>query len=285
MTSVLLLIAATCLWGVSSAAMSRVEGAPTAVSLAALGGGIALLCFARATGGSARRTFSEAPRLYVRLGVLEAANLILFAAALRIGPLPIVVALHLTTPLLLIGAQIVRGTRRGGAVVALEVGLVAVAILLASSAGPGDARDQLRTIVGCALALASAVCVAVLVSTVAKEARSRTTPTSAGLQLVFAGLLSSVLLVADPPTWAGAAQMVVIGVFLLGPGFALYWAALRVLDATTASIIGLNEAVVASIIGAAMLHGRVTVGAVVAAALVLSAVAMEQYSQRAWRVR
>ncbi|MFE6925288.1 DMT family transporter [Nocardia sp. NPDC057663] len=280
MSSVMLLLAATCMWGMSSASMSLIEGAPTAVPLAALSGGAALLCFALVTGGSAWRTFADAPYLYIRLGVLEAMNLILFAAALRIGPLPIVVALHLTTPLLLIGIQVVRGVRRCDVVLTLELGLVAVAICLASSASSGDSEDRVRTIVGCVLALASAVCVAVLVSTVAKEARARTTPTSAGLQLIFAGLLSSALIAVDPPTSAGAGHMVLVGVLFLGPGFALYWAALRSLDATTASIIGLNEAVVASILGAVLLSGRVSVSAFVAGVLVLSAVATEQWSQR-----
>ncbi|MEU3011252.1 EamA family transporter [Nocardia asteroides] len=260
--------------------MSFIDGAATAVALAALGGGAALLTFAHFTGTATWRTFTTAPSLYFRLGVLEATNLILFAAALRIGPLPIVVALHLTTPLLLIGAQVLRGARRANAALMVELGLVVVAIGLASSGRSGGHEDRLYAAFGCLLALGSAMCVAILVTTVAREARARTTPASAGLQLILAGLLSSVLVVAEPPTLAGAVQMVVVGVLFLGPGFALYWAALRRVDATTASILGLNEAVIASVVGAVLLNGRISVAAFAAGLLVLSAVAMEQWSQR-----
>ncbi|WP_330249300.1 hypothetical protein OG874_23495 [Nocardia sp. NBC_00565] len=59
------------------------------------------------------------------------------------------------------------------------------------------------------------------------------------------------------------------------PGFACYWWALRDLDAPTAGIVGLNEAVVASVVGVAVAGSDITVATLVAAALVLTAVGLE----------
>lgn len=70
-------------------------------------------------------------------------------------------------------------------------------------------------------------------------------------------------------------MLIVIGFALLGPGFALYWRALRGLDATAAGILGLNEALVASVLGAVLFASAFTAATVIAALLVGAAVALE----------
>lgn len=46
------------------------------------------------------------PSLYAKLGALEAINLALYVGALQLGPLPVMVALHLMSPVILIGATL-----------------------------------------------------------------------------------------------------------------------------------------------------------------------------------
>ncbi|WP_156747643.1 hypothetical protein, partial [Nocardia sp. 852002-51244_SCH5132740] len=105
-----LMVAVTCLWGTSSALLATLA-APTTAGLVALGGAVPLLIWARLRGQHPWATLTAHPALYFRLGGLEAANLALYVAALRMGPLPVVVALHLTAPVLIIAAALVRGRR------------------------------------------------------------------------------------------------------------------------------------------------------------------------------
>ncbi|MGW5309850.1 EamA family transporter [Nocardia thailandica] len=263
----------------SSATLSAVDGALTSSALVAGAGGLTLLGF----GGLARqrplRVFAESPWLYVRLGALEAANLVLFVGALAIGPLPVVVALHLMAPLLLLAREIVRRRRQPSALVFVEFVLVGAAIALAG-AGEPEVGGATQAVLGCVLAIGSAVCVATLVSSIARESAQRATLSSAGWQLVCAGVAGSVLIFAQPPSFPTAGVLVGVGALLLGPGFALYWLGLRGLDATAAGVLGLNEAVFAAIAGALFTGTRITPAAIVAGALVLAAVVLEQRSRR-----
>ena len=250
---VALMIAVTCLWGTSSALLAAMA-APATAGLAALGGAVPLLLSARLRGQRPWATLTAHPALYIRLGALEAANLALYVAALRVGPLPVVVALHLTAPVLIIAAAIwlVTGYHSGPV------------------AGP--------VVAGCGLALGSAACVAMLVSVIARQPGPNHTTTSAALQLLLGGVASSPLLALDPPSVPVAAALAVVGATLLGPGFALYWQALRWLDAGTASVIGLNEAVVATLLAAAYTHTLPAWPTAAAGVLILIAVGLEQRS-------
>ncbi|GGN94369.1 hypothetical protein GCM10011610_57250 [Nocardia rhizosphaerihabitans] len=268
------MLGATLLWGTSSAALAAVDGALTSSALVAAAGGATLLTVAAVRGQRPLRVFAETPWLYVQLGALEAANLLLFVAALKCGPLPVVVPLHLTAPLLLLGAAIVRGQRSMSALVGVEFLLVAVAIVVA--AGGSTDIGTGRAVLGCVLAVGSAICVALLVSLIARESAQRPTVASAGWQLAIASVLGAVLIASDPPNASVVWSMVLIGALLLGPGFVLYWLGLRHLDATTASILGLNEAVFAAVVGALFTNTPITLGAVVAGVLVLSALLLRE---------
>ncbi|MFR9753924.1 hypothetical protein ACL02S_23195 [Nocardia sp. 004] len=214
------------------------------------------------------------------MGLLEAVNLVTFVIALRLGPLPVVVALHLTAPVLLIVAKVVAGRRKVGTVLITELVLVIAAIVLIAI-GNADSAGGARIAIACVLALVSAGCVAALISMVAAHSGGRDPIASAGLQLATAALLGLPLLGMTLPSAAEAAQLAVIGAGLLGPGFACYWWALQVVDAPTAGIIGLNEAVAASVIGTVIGVAHLTVTTVTATILILTAVALEQRHRRA----
>nr|WP_246462064.1 EamA family transporter [Nocardia transvalensis] len=161
--------------------------------------------------------------------------------------------------------------------------LVAAAIWLVTGRHAAG-RDAGAAIAGCLLALGSAACVAALVSLIVRAAGPNHTITSAGLQLLVAGAASSPLLAFDPPRPTVAAELAAVGALLLGPGFALYWQALRWLDAATASIVGLNEAVVAALVGTVCTETRLTAATAAAGVLILLAVGLEQRSAPRRRV-
>ncbi|MGF6892959.1 drug/metabolite transporter (DMT)-like permease [Nocardia sp. GAS34] len=277
-----LMIAVTCLWGTSSALLAALA-APTTAGLVALGGAVPLLVSARLRGQHPWATLTAHPALYLELGLLEAANLALYVAALRIGPLPVVVALHLTAPVLIIAVALLRGRRAPTLPVLLELLLVAAAIWLVTGRHPGGTAAG-SAVAGCGLALGSAACVAMLVSVIARQPGPSHTTTSAGLQLLLGGAASSPLLALDPPSVPVAAELAAVGALLLGPGFALYWRALRWLDAATASVIGLNEAMVATLVGAVCTRSLPGSATAAAGVLILIAVGLEQRSAPRRRV-
>jgi drug/metabolite transporter (DMT)-like permease len=274
-SSIALLVVATTLWGTSAALIAVVASTKsTGAAVVAASGALTLLFMAGLRHDHPWRTFSASRSLYFKLGLLEGLNMVLYFAALRFGPLPVVVALHLTAPVLIITTQVVRRRRALNIVVIAELLLVDLAIWLVTARHP-EATTTFKSVAGCVLALGSASCVALLVTVVARESAERTTVTSAGLQLLLGSLLSSPLLAFGLPSLETTAWLVAIGALLFGPGFALYWRALKRIDATTASIIGLNEAVIATVVGALLTGRYFTISTIGAGALVLLAVALE----------
>ncbi|WP_067720163.1 DMT family transporter [Nocardia yamanashiensis] len=273
--SIGLLLAGTSLWGISSALIAAVARTGfTSAALVAAGGATAVLGVAVLRGDRPWRIFRDDWSLYLRLGVLEAVNLALYMAALRIGPLPMMVALHLSAPVLLIVARLATRRRSFSFAVAVELSLVAMAILLVSGRHPGTLSST-GVLLGCALSLSSAACVAALITVVAGASRGRGSVASAGLQLATAAVLGLPLLLIAPPEGPASLALIAIGAGFLGPGFVCYWWALRTVDAPTAGIVGLNEAVSASIVGAAVTGSQLTPAVLGAGALVLLAIGLE----------
>jgi drug/metabolite transporter (DMT)-like permease len=273
--SVVLLLAATSCWGASSAvlaheATSLAAGAP----IVAAGGATLLSLVALARGRNPLRALRRQPRLYATLGALEAINLALYVGALRVGPLPVMVALHLTSPLFLIAVAIARRHRAPTALAGLELALVAGAIALVALAVP-DRSTTGDVLFGSALALGSAAAVAALISQVARAAPGQDPDVAAGLQLLLATVLTLPLALAASPAAATVGWLLLAGAGLLGPGFALYWRALGGLDAPVAGILGLNEAIVASLVGALAFGTQIRSPTLGAAALILATVALE----------
>lgn len=277
--STALLLVATTLWGASSAVLAKVgrAGGTGAVLLAAGGAATLILVVLAGPARSQARRTRAVPRLPANLlliGLLEALNLELYAAALALGPVPVVVALHLTSPVLLVGAAIMRGHRRPDGLVVLQTLLMAggIALLgLQPAERVGDAP-----LLAAALAIGSAVAVAALITAVAKLAPATNPDVAAAAQLTIATMaIGPVLLFTALPDRHDATVLLAAGALFLGPGFAIYWRALRRLSAATAGILGLNEAVVATIFSFALFADTPTLASVIAGILVLAAIVLE----------
>ncbi|WP_280491981.1 hypothetical protein [Nocardia asiatica] len=271
------LVAATSLWGCFSAGLALV-GSGRAGPLVALGAAIPLLVIAAIGGGSPWREFSSHPRTFLRLGVLEAMNISLYAAALAIGPAPVVVALHLASPLLLLLLAVRAGERPMSVGVAVEFLLLIIAIMLVA-ARPGTEVRTGSAVLACVLALGSAAAVTALIILVTGESRQRDPAMSAGLQLAVAGLLTTPLLLSV--TWNGTRMLaeLALGAALLGPGFALYWRAVRHLQPATVGAVGLTEAIVASGLVGVLDRSHISIPFVVSGILVAAAILLDIQDQ------
>lgn len=83
------------------------------------------------------------------------------------------------------------------------------------------------------------------------------------------------ILITAVPDLADAVFLLAAGAVFLGPGFAIYWRALRGVSAATAGIVGLNEAIAATLFGVALFGDQVSLISGLSGALVLAAVALE----------
>jgi drug/metabolite transporter (DMT)-like permease len=218
--------------------------------------------------------FQRQPSYFAVLGLLEAINLALYAGALRLGPLPAMVGLHLTSPVLIVMWATLTGRRALTVPLLVELALIITAVILIAL-GPSQHHSTASSIVGAALALGSAVALAILISRVASTASNQDPDVAASLQLAVAAALLLPLILAAPPSGAHFWKLGLAGALLLAPGFALYWRALRGLGAQAAGILGLNEAVVASLLGFLVFSSDFTLVTLVAGGLVLAAVAIE----------
>ncbi|MFB7878873.1 EamA family transporter [Nocardia sp. NPDC056064] len=274
-TSVMTLIAATTLWGFFSAGLA-LFGSGTVGPAVALGAAVPLLVLAVAAGRGPLRDLRAHPKTFLVLGFLEAVNITLYAAALAIGPTPVVVALHLTSPIILLLGALLGRRRPLDARAITEIALVLAAIVLVSMR-PGTTVSTAQAIAGCALAFGSAVSVAALITLVARASARRGDPTvAASLQLGVAGVLTLPYLLVGT---ANPGQLLIefgLGALLLGPGFALYWRAMRTTDAATAGVIGLNEAIVAWTLIAALDHASMSIWLLAAGGLIVIAIVLEQ---------
>ncbi|MGY2008106.1 DMT family transporter [Nocardia gipuzkoensis] len=273
-SSVALLVAATSLWGLFSAGLALL-GSDRAGPLVAMSAAIPLLMVAAATGRQPGRELRSHPRIYIQLGLLEAVNISLYVAALAIGPVPVVVALHLASPIMLLVLAVVTGKRAMNVRIVVELLLLASAIVLVS-ARPGTEIGSGSALIGCGLALGSAAAVTALIVLVARESQDRDPTVSAGLQLAVAGVLTApFLLTTTTWDWGRTLAELGLGAALLGPGFALYWRAMRRLSPPIAGALGVNEAVVASIVVAVLDRSQLSWPTVLGGVLVAAAVLLD----------
>ncbi|WP_157106988.1 DMT family transporter [Nocardia arthritidis] len=271
-----LLVAGTSLWGLFSAGLALL-GSNGAGPLVAMGAATPLLIIAAVTGRRPGVELGSHPRIYIRLGLLEALNISLYVAALTIGPVPVVVALHLASPIMLLLLAVATGKRAMDLRIGVELLLLASAIVLVaarSRAGIGSGN----ALIGCGLALGSAAAVTALIVLVARESQDRDPIVSAGLQLAVAGVLTAPFLTMTTWDWARMLAELGLGATLLGPGFALYWRAMRRLSPPIAGALGVNEAVVASIAVAAVDTSQLSLPTALGGTLVVVAVLLDAES-------
>ena len=272
------LFAATALWGAASAAVAIINS-PVSAPIVAAGASVALLSAARIGNQNIRSVFRCSTRLFLVLGIIEAANIALYFGALSIGPTPVVVALHLTAPVILIALDALRGARRVNLLLIVE--LVVIVLAIALVVGDPQRNSSIgSTIVACTMALGSAAAVAVLITLISRSSVERPAAASAGIQLGLAALFVSPMLAFGVGSPEQVLSLMAVGGALLGPGFLLYWIGMRKSDATTAGIIGLNEVLVASLLVGLMGSGGVTPATAIAGALIVIAVGLERFSLR-----
>lgn len=218
--------------------------------------------------------FRRHRRYFGVLGILEALNLGLYAGSLHLGPLPAMVGLHLTSPILMVMWATLTRRRALTPALLVELALVIAAVIFVAL-GPSQHHSTTSVVAGAGLALGSAVALAVLISKVASTATSFDPDVAATLQLSVAAILTLPLVLTDPPTGTRLWRLVLAGAFLLAPGFALYWRALQGIGAQAAGILGLNEAVVASLLGVIVFESHFALVTLAAAGLILAAVLIE----------
>ncbi|MGH3937884.1 MAG: DMT family transporter [Pseudonocardiaceae bacterium] len=277
--SAVLLIVATTLWGASSVVLGKLGPAHGAgAPLLAAGGAVTVLIVVLA--GPARsqlRRIASVPRYPTSLlviGLLEALNLGLYAAALAWGPVPVVVALHLMSPLLLMALAVIRRQRRLDSVVMLQVLLVISGIILFGMQ-PAEQPGSKPLVAG-VLAVGSAVALTALISAVAKLAPTTNPDIAAAAQLTIAAVATTpMILVAAPLDQFDAMVLLGAGAFFLGPAFAIYWRSLRGLNATTAGMLGLNEVVSATLFSATLFGEQISFVVGLSGVLMLTAVVLE----------
>lgn len=277
--STVLLIVATTLWGVSSAILGKLSTAHGAgAPLLAAGGAVTLVIVVLA--GPARNQLRRMASIsrysggLLVIGLLEAVNLGLYAAALALGPVPVVVALHLISPVLLVALAVIRGQRRLDSMVMLQVLLVVSGVVLFGMQ-PAEQPGSKPLVAG-VLAIGSAVAVAALIAAVAKLAPATNSDIAAAVQLTVATAVTApLILVAAPPDGIDTVVLLGAGAIFLGPGFAIYWRSLRDMNAATAGMLGLNEAVAATVFSAAVLGEKPSLTVGLSGVLVLAAIVLE----------
>ncbi|MEU2040495.1 DMT family transporter [Nocardia niwae] len=271
------LVAGTSLWGSFSAGLALL-GSDVAGPLVAIGAAIPLLVVAAVTGRRPSLAFRTHPRIYLQLGLFEAVNISLYVAALAIGPVPVVVALHLTSPIMLLVLAVATGKHALNGRIVVELLLLVSAITLIS-ARPVAHNGSGSALIGCGLALGSAAAVTALIVLVSRESRNRDPTTSAGLQLAFAGVLTAPILTMSTWDWGRALVEMGLGAALLGPGFALYWRAARHLQPATVGAVGLTEAVVASALVGILDRTEMSIPIVISGILVAAAILLDIQGQ------
>lgn len=276
-TGTLYAIAASTAFGCGTAIIGVVKR-PELVAFTVVGALVTLCLAAGPT--NIITSLRKHPRLFISIGVLDTINIITFYGGLALGPVPLVTALHLTAPLWLILVAVLRRRRPPTWLLASEV-IVVVGALVVGAMKPGGDYTASGVVWGSILALMSALALVALNLLVASRAVDHDPATAAGAQFIIVlALLSPLLLLSANFPVVDIAWLTVAGMFGLAPGLIFIWRALQRLDPSTTTVIGLNEAVVASVIVAVIVPGSVTVYAAMSGALILTAMAAEIWSNR-----
>ncbi|HEY1486551.1 MAG TPA: hypothetical protein VGF84_10630, partial [Micromonosporaceae bacterium] len=186
-----LLFVVTPAWGVCTALLARYGGGLPAAGAALCLGGVVFLVGYRLLAGprtSMRRPWS----IRVVIGALEAANIVLYVAALHFAPLVVVIPLHLSSPIFLLLYDIVSRRRRLSVRMALVGALVSAAIALLGLDG-ATSVSYAHAGIGIVFAVASGAAVAGLIAVITRYAAEADPVTEAAWQLFAAGLVGAAL--------------------------------------------------------------------------------------------
>jgi drug/metabolite transporter (DMT)-like permease len=268
------MITATALWGTSGGVIAGLDiNGFAAAAVVELVTGIVLVALGIAQGHRVERTIAALGRFLPLLAVIEAGNVALYYVALQVGPVGPVIAVHLTAPVILTLIDMARGRRRLTSSRAATFVLIIAALAMIATTGPADGRDH--AMVGLALSLASAGCLAAFITIVRKVADRTPATLGAGIQMLCSGLLLSPALIALDGDRGDLATLVLTAVILFAPACLLYWRALRTLSAITAGSIQLGEPFFGAAAAVLLYELRPTRYELLSVALVIAAVFLE----------
>lgn len=237
---ILAILAASALWGASGGVVAGIDAnGAAAACLVVLVAGATLLVAGTLSGASVQATVSSLSWSLFLLALLEASNTALYYLALHLAPLGVVIALHLTSPLMLAIAEILHGRRSARPRDLISVVAVAAAIILiglTEQSGGGSS-----VVLGLALSVASAACLALVIVIVRRFSSQTSSLVGSGLQMLCSGLLLAPSLVLLRGHGGAVLPLAVTAVGLFAPAAWYYWRALRHLEPIPAATIGLTE--------------------------------------------
>jgi drug/metabolite transporter (DMT)-like permease len=267
----LAMIGATSLWGVSSGVVSASDTSPLwLVAVYGLVVGTPMLAW----GLRLRRPWSA--RWVVALFGLDTVTVGGFFIGLGLAPVGPVVALHLASPVLILLYEAATRqaplTRRRVGTLALIVAGCSLAAYSAGVSGGGP-----MALLGLGLSLLSAVSVAATnVFAVRLARRQANWQMVVGLGSLVRGCACVVLALTGGVAVGGDAPQIIAAAALAAGGVVLMWAvAAPRIVARTISIIGLNEAVVATFVAVVVFAKPLSFSAGLATVVILAAIAFE----------
>ncbi len=261
---------ATAFWGTAGGLVSAIhENGFAAAALLELVTGVLLTAIGVASGASLRGALRRLGWWLPLLAVAEAANAALYFVALHLAPIGLVMAMHLTSPVILAAIGVARGTRTG---CRREMGamlLVCTAIVMLTASRTAIANDS-HVLVGMFLSLASAACLALFISIVKRLTPDTSPVMGAGVQMLVSGLILSPALLSFHSR-SSVAELLLIALLLFAPAPWLYWRALRNISAIHGGTIQLLEPFFGSIVALAVYGTRPGLVEGVAASCILLA--------------
>ncbi|GAA1781943.1 hypothetical protein GCM10009682_00260 [Luedemannella flava] len=270
------MLGAAALWGVIGGTVAGLDvGGAAAASAVELVTGVVLTGLAAAAGHRPRAVLAAlGGRRRALLGAVVAVNVLCYYVALQLAPVGPVMAVHLLAPVLLTVAALVRGRRRLTPVRALSLAMVCTALLVIA-AGPADRDAYPYAVVGLALSLVSAGCLAVFVTTVSRSANDAPPIAAAGLQMFVSGLLLAPALAQFRAYPQDFLILILLGLAVFAPACWLYWYAMRRLTPIVASTVLLTEPLFGPPAAALLYAATPDAAQVAAMALVLVATYLE----------
>lgn len=268
---VLAMVVASTLWGISSGVLAAVDTSPIwLLSIYGLVLGAPMLAW----GLRVERPWQW--RWVLALFAFDMVGIGGFFVALGLAPVGPAVALHLTSPVLILLYEI---AARRTAVTAWR--LCTLALILAGCAlaawSAGTSGGGPLALVGLALSLLSAVGVALInVLAVRLATRRENWQMVVGVASLGRGVICAALALAVGAMMTSDVTGVVAVATVAAVGVVLLWtvAAPR-LSARTISVIALNEAVVATLVAVIAFGKPLGVPAALATAIILAAIALE----------
>jgi drug/metabolite transporter (DMT)-like permease len=264
------MLLATSAWGVCSALAAQLgEGLPAGAALLAGGGALSLALVAAVRRSPTRGSW----RGRGLVGLFEAVNVVTYVVALHLAPVSVVVPLHLSAPVVLIVVQVARRQRPVDLPVLVQLALVSSAVVLLGP-HPGESQGG-HPLAGAALALVSAVSVAALVTTINRQGLGTDPFRDGAWQLISATVAGGALGFLGAPPFPQSAVLFLAGVALFGPAFALYRSSVVAMPPLRASLLGLNEALVAVVLASTAFAQPLTPYALLSGVLIAAAVLVE----------